>query len=45
VPSSHAEWLAAHCPTAELRLITGEGHVSVLNFASEALAWLRDRAS
>ena len=45
VPSSHAEWLAAHCPTAELRLITGEGHVSVLNFASGALAWLRDRAS
>jgi pimeloyl-ACP methyl ester carboxylesterase len=45
VPSSHAEWLAAHCPTAELRLVPGEGHVSVLNSASDALAWLRDHAS
>jgi pimeloyl-ACP methyl ester carboxylesterase len=43
VPSSHAEWLAAHCPGAELRLIAGEGHVSVLNSAPEALEWLRDR--
>ena len=45
VPSSHAEWLAAHCPTAELRLVPGEGHVSVLNSAPEALLWLRDRLS
>jgi pimeloyl-ACP methyl ester carboxylesterase len=45
VPSSHAEWLAARCPTAELRLVPGEGHVSVLNAASDALVWLRDRAS
>jgi pimeloyl-ACP methyl ester carboxylesterase len=43
VPSSHAEWLAAHCPTADLRLLSGEGHVSVLNHAPEALEWLRDR--
>jgi pimeloyl-ACP methyl ester carboxylesterase len=45
VPSSHGEWLAAHCPTAELRLEPGEGHISVLNFAPAALAWLRDRVS
>jgi pimeloyl-ACP methyl ester carboxylesterase len=45
VPSSHAEWLAAHCPTAELRLVPGEGHVSVHNSASDALVWLRDRLS
>jgi pimeloyl-ACP methyl ester carboxylesterase len=45
VPSSHAEWLAARCPNAELRLVPGEGHVSVLNSAPEALAWLRDRLS
>jgi pimeloyl-ACP methyl ester carboxylesterase len=44
VPSSHAEWLAAHCPAAELRLVRGEGHVSVLNSGSEALGWLRDRS-
>jgi pimeloyl-ACP methyl ester carboxylesterase len=43
VPSSHAEWLAAHCPGAQLRLVPGEGHVSVLNSAPEALEWLRDR--
>ena len=41
VPSSHGEWLAAHCPTAELRLQRGEGHISVLNSAPDALAWLR----
>jgi pimeloyl-ACP methyl ester carboxylesterase len=45
VPSSHAEWLAAHCSTAELRLVPGEGHVSVHNSAPDALFWLRDRLS
>jgi pimeloyl-ACP methyl ester carboxylesterase len=44
VPSLHAEYLAAHCPTAELRLVSGEGHISVLNFASDALAWLSNLA-
>jgi pimeloyl-ACP methyl ester carboxylesterase len=43
VPSSHAEWLAAHCPAAELRLVPTEGHISVLNSAQEAMSWLRDR--
>jgi len=43
VPSSHAGWLAARCPAAELRLVRSEGHVSVLNSGSDALAWLRDR--
>ena len=41
VPSSHGEWLAAHCPGAELRLQRGVGHISVLDSASGALAWLR----
>jgi pimeloyl-ACP methyl ester carboxylesterase len=41
VPSSHSAWLAAHCPTAELRLSPGEGHISVLDSAPGALAWLR----
>jgi pimeloyl-ACP methyl ester carboxylesterase/acyl-coenzyme A thioesterase PaaI-like protein len=41
VPSSHGEWLAAHCPAAELRLEQGEGHISVLASARSALAWLR----
>jgi pimeloyl-ACP methyl ester carboxylesterase/acyl dehydratase len=41
VPSSHGEWLVAHCPAAELRLQQGEGHISVLDAAPSALAWLR----
>jgi pimeloyl-ACP methyl ester carboxylesterase len=41
VPCSHSEWLAAHCPAAELRLSPGEGHISVLNHATGALSWLR----
>ena len=41
VPSSHSAWLAAHCPTAELRLRPGEGHISVLDSAADALGWLR----
>ena len=45
VPSSHAEWIAAHCPAAELRLVANEGHVSVLNSASAALVWLHERSS
>jgi len=44
VPSSHGEWLAAHCPIADLRLYPSEGHISVLNLGPDALGWLRDRA-
>jgi pimeloyl-ACP methyl ester carboxylesterase len=44
VPSSHGEWLARHCPSAELRIILGEGHVSVLGSAPAALDWLREHA-
>ncbi|TWP50795.1 alpha/beta hydrolase [Lentzea tibetensis] len=41
IPSSHGEWLARHCPTAELRLFPEHGHISVLNDAPAALEWLR----
>ena len=41
VPSSHGEWIATHCPAAELRLQPGAGHISVLDSAPAALAWLR----
>jgi pimeloyl-ACP methyl ester carboxylesterase len=44
VPCSHGEWLANHCPDAELRLCRGDGHVSVLCHAEAALGWVRDRA-
>ena len=44
VPSSHAQWLAARCPRAELRLQAGQGHISVLGSARSALEWVRARA-
>ncbi len=40
VPCSHSEWLARHCPNTELRVTSGDGHVSILNHAKNALAWL-----
>ena len=40
VPPTHGRWLAAHCPDAELRLLPGESHVSVLTDAAGALEWL-----
>ncbi|WP_436775266.1 alpha/beta fold hydrolase [Yinghuangia sp. YIM S09857] len=45
VPPAHGKWLARHCPTAELRLSADDGHVSVLDQAPAALAWLRDHAA
>ncbi|MBA2247953.1 MAG: alpha/beta fold hydrolase [Chloroflexia bacterium] len=41
VPSSHSEWLARRCPSAELRVCHDDGHISVLNAATDALDWLR----
>jgi len=42
VPSSHGEWLARRCPSAELWLCPDDGHISVLNQSAAALAWLRE---
>jgi pimeloyl-ACP methyl ester carboxylesterase len=44
VPSSHSEWLARRCPSAELRLSADDGHISVLNSATSAMDWLRTHA-
>jgi pimeloyl-ACP methyl ester carboxylesterase len=44
VPSSHGEWLARHCATAELQLRPDDGHISVLSSAEDALDWLIERA-
>ena len=44
VPSSHGEWLARHCHSAELWLGPEDGHISVLLSGEEALGWLRERA-
>jgi pimeloyl-ACP methyl ester carboxylesterase len=43
-PRSHAEWLARHVRSAELRVRPDDGHVSVLHAGAEALGWLRERA-
>jgi pimeloyl-ACP methyl ester carboxylesterase len=45
VPSSHGEWLARRCPTAELRLSPPDGHLSILDSAPSALEWLREHAT
>ncbi len=44
VPASHSEWLARHCPSAELRICPDDGHISLLNSAAGALEWLCERA-
>jgi pimeloyl-ACP methyl ester carboxylesterase len=40
VPAAHGEWLAAHLPGAELRLIADAGHITVLDSAPDALEWV-----
>jgi pimeloyl-ACP methyl ester carboxylesterase len=44
VPSSHGEWLARCCPSAELRLCPDDGHISVLGSSTAAMDWLREHA-
>jgi pimeloyl-ACP methyl ester carboxylesterase len=45
VPSSHSEWLAGRCPSAELRIAPEDGHISVLSAAPSALDWLREHTT
>jgi pimeloyl-ACP methyl ester carboxylesterase len=40
VPCAHGEWLAARCPAAASRTVPGAGHITVLDSAPDALAWL-----
>ncbi|MCD2516893.1 alpha/beta hydrolase [Massilia sp. G4R7] len=40
VPISHGEWLARQCPSAQLWRRPGNGHISILGAASDALDWL-----
>ena len=44
VPSSHAEWLARRCRSAQVWLRPDDGHISVLSSATAALEWLADQA-
>jgi pimeloyl-ACP methyl ester carboxylesterase len=42
VPSSHGEWLAHRCPSAQLWLSPDDGHISVLHRGAASLEWLRE---
>lgn len=45
VPVTHAYWLAAHVPGADLRIARGDGHVSVLDSVGrQVLEWLAENA-
>jgi pimeloyl-ACP methyl ester carboxylesterase len=44
VPSSHGEWLACRCPSAELWLRPDDGHISILNSGAASMEWLREHA-
>ena len=45
IPAAHSAWLARRCPDAEYRLTPGDGHLSVLNHAADALEWLAGHSS
>ncbi len=45
IPSSHSTWLAARCPSSQLRLYPDDGHVSVLHAAPAALDWITEALS
>ncbi|MGF1599218.1 MAG: alpha/beta fold hydrolase [Acidimicrobiales bacterium] len=40
VPASHARWLADRIPSAELWLDADGGHITVMDRAEAALAWI-----
>lgn len=44
VPVAHGRWLAEHIASAELRVLHGDGHLSVLTHTPDALAWIAERA-
>jgi pimeloyl-ACP methyl ester carboxylesterase len=45
IPATHGAWLAGRLPSAELRVVPGAGHISVMAAAGDAVNWLLRRAS
>ncbi len=43
VPASHGRWLSARIPGAELWLRPGDGHITVMDHAADALGWINER--
>jgi pimeloyl-ACP methyl ester carboxylesterase len=43
IPATHASWLAANCPTAELHLCKGDSHFTIVSHAESGLEWLRQQ--
>lgn len=43
VPPSHGEWLARRIPSAELWLRPQDGHITIMDAATDALGWLTAR--
>ncbi|MEV4799525.1 alpha/beta hydrolase [Nonomuraea sp. NPDC049421] len=40
IPATHGSWLAEHCPAADLRLLKGDSHFTVVTHAEAGLEWL-----
>lgn len=45
VPLAHGEWLADHLPSAQLRALDGEGHLSVIGHLPQIIEELQGRAN
>ena len=43
VPASHGRWLAEHLPENSMRMLTGEGHLSIISELEHELTALRAR--
>lgn len=45
VPSSHGRWLSERITSSEIRLGSGDGHISILRQAEDALEWIVEHAT